>query len=62
MMKQALMRTALGKEDAVTSAADDKLELTAPQISAQINPSQSSSNRHLNINCSEETLNQVFVV
>ena len=31
----------------VTSAAEDKLELTAPQIAAQINASQSSSKRHI---------------
>ena len=45
----------------VTSAAEDKLirvtslkngQLTAPQIADQINASQSSSNRHININCS----------
>jgi hypothetical protein len=44
MMKLALMRTA------TSSAAEDKfirLELTAPQIAAQINASHSSSNRHI---------------
>ena len=45
MMKLALMRTATGKEDPVTSAAEDKFisyqtqnrQLTAPQIAAQVN-------------------------
>ena len=54
MMKLALMRTDTGKE--VTSAAEDKFirvtslrdqQLTAPQIAAQINAAQSSSNRHI---------------
>ena len=52
MMKLALMRTATGKEDPVTSAAEDKFirvtslrnrQLTAPQIAAQIKASQSST-------------------
>jgi hypothetical protein len=49
MMKPGLMRIATGKEDPdepllfrITS-----LELTAPPIAAQINASQSSSNRHI---------------
>ena len=37
----------------VTSAGEDK-SITAPQIAAQIIASQSSSNRHLNINCLKE--------
>lgn len=55
-MKQALMRTTLGKEDRVASAAEDKFirvtslrnhKLTARQITAHINASQSSSRRHI---------------
>ena len=49
MMKLSLMRTATGKEDPelfrVTNLRNR--ELTAPQIAAQINASQSSSNRHI---------------
>ena len=63
MMKLALMRTVTGKEDPelpllqrisslVTSLRN--WQLTTPQIAAQINASQSSSNRYLN--CSEETV------
>lgn len=57
MMKLALMRTVKGKEDPDLPLLQRmrSLELTAPQIEAQINASQSSSNRHLNINCSGET-------
>ena len=57
MMKLDLMRTATGKEDQELPLLQmiNSLELTEPQIAAQINASKSSSNRHLNINCSEET-------
>jgi hypothetical protein len=44
MMKLSLMRTATGKEEV-------QLELPASEIADQINASQSSRNRHLNINC-----------
>jgi hypothetical protein len=63
MMALALMRTTTRMEDPVTSATEDKFirvaslrnrQLTAPQIACFINASQSSSNRHININCSEE--------
>jgi hypothetical protein len=56
MMKLALMRTAAGKEDPQLPLLQriSSFELTAPQIAAQINASQSSSNTHFNINCSEE--------
>ena len=49
MMKLALMRTATGKEDTELPLLQRirSLELTAPQIAAQINASQSSSNRHI---------------
>ena len=56
MMKLALMRTTTEKEDPELPLLQriSSLELSAPQIAAQINASQSSST-HLNINCSEET-------
>ena len=46
-MKLALMRAATGKEDQELPLLQkiSSLELTAPQIAAQINPSQSSRNR-----------------
>jgi hypothetical protein len=55
MMKLALMKTATEKEDPELPLLQRtiSIELTAPQIAAQINASRSSSN-HLNINCSEE--------
>jgi hypothetical protein len=48
-MKMALMRTATGKDDQELRLLQRirSLELTAPQITAQINASQSSSNRHI---------------
>ena len=45
MMKLALMRTAT--EKAKSYLCWSSLELTAPQIPAQINASHSSSNRHI---------------
>ena len=47
MMKLALMRTATGKEDPELTQLQriSSLELSAPQIVAQINASQCSSNR-----------------
>jgi hypothetical protein len=49
MMKQALMRTATGKEDPELPLLQgtSSLELTAPQIAAQIYGSKSSSNRNI---------------
>ena len=49
MMKLALMRTATGKEDPELPLlqSTSSLELAASQIAAQINASQSSSNRHI---------------
>jgi hypothetical protein len=49
MMKLALMGTATGKEDPEVPLVQriSSLELTALQIAAQINASQSSSNRHI---------------
>jgi hypothetical protein len=53
MIKLALMRTTTGMEDPKSNAED---KLPASKIVAQINASQSSSNRDLNINCSEENV------
>jgi hypothetical protein len=49
MMKLALMRTATEKEDPESPLLQSKssLELPASEIAAQINSSQSSSNRHI---------------
>ena len=49
MIKLALMRTTTGKEDLELTLLQriTSLELTAPQIAAQINASQSWSNRHI---------------
>ena len=49
MMKLALMRTATGKEDPELPLLKRTIsvELTPPQIAAQINASQSSSNIHI---------------
>ena len=49
MMKLALMRTATGKEDPELPLLQriSSLEWTAPQIAAQMNASQISSNRHI---------------
>ena len=57
-MKQALVRTATGKEGPELPLLQriSLLELLASEIAVQINASQSSSNRHININCSEETV------
>ena len=48
MMKLALMRTATGKEDPELPLLEriSSIELTAPQIGAQINASKSSGNKH----------------
>jgi hypothetical protein len=48
-MKQALMRTTTGKEDPELPLLQriSSLELTARQIAALINASQSSSNKHI---------------
>jgi hypothetical protein len=64
MMKLALMRITTGKEDPELPLLQkiSSFELPAPEIAAQRNASQSSSNRHLNINCSENTVNQAFMV
>ena len=47
MMKLALKRTTTGKEDSELPLLQSSLELPASEIAAQINASQSSSNRHI---------------
>ena len=49
MMKLAIMRTATGKEDPELPLLQrtSSLELPASEIAAQINASQSTSNRHI---------------
>jgi hypothetical protein len=58
------MRTAKGMEDPELPLLQrlHSLDLPASEIAAQINASQSSSNRHLNNNCSKETVNKGFMV
>ena len=56
----ALMRTAIGKEDPELPLLQRmrSLELTAPQLAAQINASQSSSNRHISISTVQRRLRE----
>jgi hypothetical protein len=60
MMNLALMRTATGKEDPELPLLQRirSLELTAPQISAQINASQSLSNRHISTSAVQRRLRE----
>ena len=60
MMKLALMRTATGKEDPELPLLQriSSLELTAPQIAAQMNASQSSSNRHISTSTVQRRLRE----
>ena len=60
MMNLALMRTATGKEDPVLPLLQRKssLELAASEMAAQINASQSSSNRHISTSTVQEYVNQ----
>ena len=57
MMKLALMRTITGKEDPELSLLQT-FELTAPQIAAQINASQSSSSRHISTSTIQRRLRE----
>ena len=57
MMELALMRTATGKEDPELPLLCS-LELIAPQIAAQINDSQSSSNRHISTSTVQRRLRE----
>ena len=63
MMKLALMRTATGKEDPELPLLQriSSLELPASEIAANINASQSSSNRHIATSTVQRRLNQAMV-
>ena len=58
MRKLALMRTVTGNEDPELPLLQRirSLELTAPQIAAQINASQRSSNRHISTSTGQRRL------
>jgi hypothetical protein len=60
MLKLALMRIATGNEDPELPLMQriHSLELTAPQIAAQINASQSSSNRHISTSIVQRRLRE----
>jgi hypothetical protein len=60
MMKLALMRTATGKEDPELPLLQriSSLELPASEIAAQINASQSSSNRHISTSTVQRRLRE----
>jgi hypothetical protein len=59
MMKLALMRTTTGKEiPELPLLQRISLELTAPQIAAQINTSQSESNRHISTSTVQRRLRE----
>ena len=64
MKVMALMKTATGKEDPELPLMQriSSLELPASEIAAQINASEFKQQIHFNINCSEETVNQAFMV
>ena len=55
-LKLALMRTATGKLQRISS-----LELTAPHIAAQINASQSSSHRHISTSTVQRRLRESVI-
>ena len=60
MMKLALMRTATGMEDPELPLLQriNSLELPASEIAAQINASQSSSNRHISTSTVQRRLRE----
>ena len=60
MMTLAVMRTATGKEDPELHLLQriSSLELPASEIAAQINASQSSSNRHISITTVQRRLRE----
>ena len=60
MMTLALMRTATGKEDQELPMLQRviSLELPASQIAAQLNASQSSSNRHISTSTIQRCLRE----
>ena len=61
MMNLALMRTATGKEDPELPLLQRirSLQLTAPQIAAQIYASQSSFNRHISTATVQRSLREL---
>ena len=63
MMKLVLMRTATGMEDPELPLLQRirSFNLTAPQFTAEINASQSSSNRHISTSTVERRLNHAFM-
>ena len=60
MMKLTLMRTATGMEDPELPLLQwiSSLELPASEIAAQINASQSSSNRHISTSTVQSVLHE----
>ena len=58
IMKLALMKTTTRKEELPLLQRISSLELTAPQIAAQINASQSSSNRHISTSTVQSRLRE----
>jgi hypothetical protein len=60
MTKEALMRTATGNEDRELSPLKRirSLELPTSEIAAQINASQSSSNRHISTSTVQRRLRE----
>jgi hypothetical protein len=60
MMKLALMRTTTGKEDPELPLLQriSSLELPASEIAAQINASQTSSNRHISTSTVQRRLRE----
>ena len=60
MMKLALMRTATGNEDPEVPLMNlfSAAELLASEIAAQINASQSSSNRHISTSTVQRRLRE----
>ena len=58
MMKLALIRTATGTEEPELPLLQSSLELSVPQIAAQINASQSSSNRHISTSTVQRRLRE----
>ena len=60
MINLALIRTATGNKDPELPLLQriHSLELTAPQIAAHINASQSSSNRHISISTVQRRLRE----
>jgi hypothetical protein len=64
MMKLALLRTFTGKENPELPLLQriNSLELTAPQIAAQINVSQSSGNRDISTSTVQRRLRESYAL